>query len=297
MYKKILRELVPPLFNRFSSKNRLFRANSIILMEFYRLLKGKSADKLKYDEILRTLKENSEIERLFPESRMEEHYVYGNVRNTIEHPDLYGTQIRFYRVYDFFKKNYPDMFKPETKVLDVGDTSGILFQAMGKDGVSLNINQECVDYINKKGIRAVRGSAENIGFQDKSFDYCLCFQCLEHLPNPLMALNELGRVARKKVFISIPNTEKTTIYNIEYWIDLKKSSWGEANVRDVDCHIFEFSTADLKNLLSYTNLEYEMNFPINYFDNTTLKGSLLNGRFTSYFNFFVLRSVERERTF
>lgn len=187
-----------------------------------------------------------------------------------------------------FKTNYPDIFEANTTILDVGDTSGLLLESVNKKGTSLNINQECVDFIEKRGIKAILGNAEQIEIEDNSFDYCFCFQCLEHLLNPLAALKELGRIARKKVFLSIPYADNTNIYDVAYWQDLRKKSWGETDVRNVDCHVFEFSTKDLRKLLSYTDLEYENSFRMKFFDDSTLKNHLLNTRFASYFNFFVL---------
>ena len=248
----------------------------------------KNKEQLFRDELISQIKRIPEIEKFFSEEKMRSHYVYEPVRNTLEHPDLYITQIRYYRMYQFFKKEYPEIFNADTKILNVGDADSILLESIGKKGTSLNINQECVEFIKKKGMEVVLGDAEKIGFPDSSFDFVFCFQTLEHCPNPIKVLNELGRVAKKKVFLSIPYTEQTNIYNINYWTDLKKSSWKEKGVKNVDCHIFEFSTDDFKNILSYTNLEYERSFPIDYFDNDSFKGRLLNKVYSSYFNFFVL---------
>ena len=64
-------------------------------------------------------------------------------------------------------------------------------------------------------------------FEDNSFDYVMSFQCVEHLPNPLKALSEMSRVARKKVFVSIPNPSGTQVYSKDYWQSLEKRDGAE----------------------------------------------------------------------
>jgi len=284
--KRIVKQFIPPLFYKRATYRK---ARVLFLGELLKMKERKNKEQLFRDELISQIKRIPEIEKFFSEEKMRSHYVYEPVRNTLEHPDLYITQIRYYRMYQFFKKEYPEIFNADTKILNVGDADSILLESIGKKGTSLNINQECVEFIKKKGMEVVLGDAEKIGFPDSSFDFVFCFQTLEHCPNPIKVLNELGRVAKKKVFLSIPYTEQTNIYNINYWTDLKKSSWKEKGVKNVDCHIFEFSTDDFKNILSYTNLEYERSFPIDYFDNDSFKGRLLNKVYSSYFNFFVLK--------
>ena len=285
MIKRIVKQFIPPLFY----KRVIYRrARVLFLGELLKIKERKNKEQLFHDELVNQIEKIPEIEKFFSEEKMRSHYVYEPVRNSLEHPDLYITQIRYYRMYQFFKKEYPEIFQPDTRILNVGDADGIFLESIGKKETSLNINQECVEFIKKKEMEVVLGDAEKIGFPDSSFDFVFCFQTLEHCPNPIKVLNELGRVAKKKVFISIPCTEQTNIYNINYWIGLKRSSWGEKEVKNVDCHIFEFSTDDFKNILSYTNLEYERSFVIDYFDNDSFKGRLLNKVYSSYFNFFVL---------
>jgi len=286
MVKKVIRQFIPPIFYKRAIYSK---AKILLLYEILRLKERKNRYQLFHDELISQIKEIPEIKKFFPEDKMRGHYVYEPMRNTLKHPDLYIEQVRYYRMYDFFKKEYPEIFNSNTTILNAGDTDGILLEALGKNRTSLNINRECVEFIKKKGVEAVLGDAENLEFENSSFDFVFCFQTLEHCPNPIKVLNELGKVAKKKLFLSIPYTEQTNIYNINYWIDLKKSSWGEKEVKNVDCHIFEFSPEDFKNVLSYTNLEYEENFPIDYFNNDSFKGRLLNKIYPSYFNFFVLR--------
>jgi len=47
-------------------------------------------------------------------------------------------------------------------------------------------------------------NAEDLPFKSKSFDFVLCTEVLEHVPDWKSALKELQRVSRKKILITIP---------------------------------------------------------------------------------------------
>ena len=242
-----------------------------------------------YSRLLDLIENNPEIEELFPAKVVDRHYVYEATRQTPAHPDLFINQIRYYRMYKFFKQNYPEVFDNKVSVVDTGDTSGILFKAMKRKGLSVNINSEVVDFIRKSGIEAQIGDIECLSFGNKSFDYSFSFECIEHVLNPVRALKELSRITRKKVFLSIPFVENTVIYDADYWKRLKsmetrKGGWAESSVRDVDCHKIEFSTRDFKKILTHASLRYCDNFPINYFKPL----GLMRKNEGSYFNFFIL---------
>ncbi len=53
---------------------------------------------------------------------------------------------------------------------------------------------------------AVKASAEDLPFRDRSFDYVLCIEVLEHIPTEIRGriVSEMCRVARKKVVITHP---------------------------------------------------------------------------------------------
>ena len=144
-----------------------------------------------YRRLENLFKENPEINQLFPFEAFGKHYVYEPSRQTLDHPDIYINQVRYYRLYRFFKENYPEMLSDKISIADVGDTSGLLFKAMKRpQGLSVNINADVVDFIKSTGVEAKMGDIERLPFQDKSFDYTFSFQCLEHLCNPIRALSE-----------------------------------------------------------------------------------------------------------
>ncbi|MDD5148500.1 MAG: class I SAM-dependent methyltransferase [Candidatus ainarchaeum sp.] len=54
------------------------------------------------------------------------------------------------------------------------------------------------------GFGLVHASAEAIPFREGSFDFVLCSEVLEHVPDWKKALKELKRISRKKIVITIP---------------------------------------------------------------------------------------------
>lgn len=128
---------------------------------------------------------------------------------------------------------------PAVACLDVGDTDGLLLKHLGKNGTALNNSEKACAQIRANGIDVRLGDGQRLPFEDKSFDVALCFETLEHVPNPGLLLQELLRVARKKVFVSIPGVRETLIHP-----KVGHSRMGEY-------HIIEFSEFDFRTFLSH----------------------------------------------
>ena len=125
--------------------------------------------------------------------------------------------------------------------VDVGDTSGIFIKALGKRSLSMNISKAAAESIERKGLRAVLGDGTRLPIRDDGCDYVLCFETLEHLPNPLGALAELYRVCRKGAFISVPHVSRTTVYPPKF-MDFPQEL----------LHIFELSRVHWDALIAHT---------------------------------------------
>jgi len=77
------------------------------------------------------------------------------------------------------------------------------FDAWGCDYSQAAVNRRREEH----GLRITQGQAENIPFDDHSFDAVTLLQMFEHLPDPLGALKDIRRVLRPSglLFIETPN--------------------------------------------------------------------------------------------
>ncbi len=105
-------------------------------------------------------------------------------------------------------------------VLDAGCGEGELLRRgvlpAGIPPVSLDLRLESLaDARNTAGGgRFVCGSVLSLPFAAGSFDVVLCLEVLEHLDQPLPAVHELARVARKAVILSVPYEPYFRIGNV-----------------------------------------------------------------------------------
>jgi SAM-dependent methyltransferase len=128
-------------------------------------------------------------------------------------------------------------------VLDVGDSDGLMLRALGKSGTAVNALPGAIEHIRSNGVEAVLARGETLPFADASFDHVLCFQTLEHVEDPYALLVELARVARRRVFVSIPGVLRTHV--------LPRDASAPRGTE----HCFEFDRDDFIALTTHTPLE------------------------------------------
>lgn len=94
-------------------------------------------------------------------------------------------------------------------VLDVGCGNGNLLNALERVPVRAGTDRAI------RGLRHVRApavlaSAHRLPFADASFDAVVCAEVLEHLDDAILesTVNELQRVARRWIVVSVPNRER-----------------------------------------------------------------------------------------
>jgi len=129
------------------------------------------------------------------------------------------------------------------RVLDAGASDGFFLARLGaKRGVGLNFLEKCAQKIRADGFPACLGDLEELPFGDKAFDYVICCETIEHVCNPVQALNELARVCARRIYLTIPWLPRTRVNN-------RPPGWPE-----VESHVFEFSESDFAKVLSHTRL-------------------------------------------
>jgi SAM-dependent methyltransferase len=116
----------------------------------------------------------------------------------------------------WFRKNFPThversvLKKIEGKILDVGCGKGLFLfycQSRNLDVVGLEISKKKIKEAKTITNRfLVLGDACNLPFKEEVFDNVVAFDVIEHIKNPLKAIEEMSRVLKfkGKAFFHIP---------------------------------------------------------------------------------------------
>jgi len=93
-------------------------------------------------------------------------------------------------------------------VLDVGCGDGRIIESLASSYRTIGVDYAFSSIVHLK-TSGVQGSSAALPFQDKSFDLILCCEVLEHLDERLFleTVNELRRVSRRYILISVPYKE------------------------------------------------------------------------------------------
>ena len=97
-------------------------------------------------------------------------------------------------------------------ILDVGCGEGFTLHRLKEKGIGKKLEgleylQTAIDLGKEMypDIKITQGSIYKLPYKDNSFDLVLCTEVLEHLEEPEKALQELVRVSKKYLAISVPN--------------------------------------------------------------------------------------------
>jgi len=119
------------------------------------------------------------------------------------------------------------------------------------DSVNIDMNQDKLNFLQNKMpmIHVQQMEAERLKFDDKVFDYVLCIEMLEHLPNPRSAIKEISRVLKKggKVVLATPD------YNRKHWLLAEKFTPAGED------HVFKFTREKLEKMCQ----KYDL-FPVKH---------------------------------
>ncbi len=105
------------------------------------------------------------------------------------------------------------------RVLDIGCGHGINCVELNKRGfqcVGIEANQSFSEEA-RKHVEAHHMRAEKLDFPDKSFDTVIMLEVLEHIDDPYAALEEIVRVTKKNLILSVPNLQPLEVcveYNV-----------------------------------------------------------------------------------
>lgn len=127
--------------------------------------------------------------------------------------------LRYLPIIDDIKKTYKD----GDKILEVGSEITGITTYFQKPVTGVDV---AFDYSKKNGyLKPVKASAIKLPFPDKSFDYVLSVDMLEHIPKEKRqkTITEMVRVAKYKVYLSFPAGKKSEMVDKQlYDFFLKK---------------------------------------------------------------------------
>ena len=177
-----------------------------------------------------------------------------------------GTQYRNYaeeakknRTYFDFAEAIVQCFEP-SKTLEIGCATGATvdhLNTFGVDAHGLDISEWAVE--NRLHPNVILGSADNLPYEDKSFDVVFSCHALEHLPTAIKdkAISEMGRVCRGFQFHMLPilesgpyvgdrfghllnlRTDKThnLLFDRTWWLDqLSNTGWTDTGFKIAILH-------------------------------------------------------------
>jgi ubiquinone biosynthesis O-methyltransferase len=111
------------------------------------------------------------------------------------------------------------------KMLEIGCGMGGLSVILAKKGCDITALDFNLDYLEITKLRASRynlnlnlinSTAENLPFNDKSFDIILCYDVLEHTKDPYKVIKEISRVLKPEGQVYITIINKYGIKDVHY---------------------------------------------------------------------------------
>ena len=100
--------------------------------------------------------------------------------------------------------------KPAGRLLDVGCGPGLLLQEARRRGYAVagcDVSAWAIDYAREQGLDARAGLLEALAYPAAGFDIAIANHTLEHIPEPLPFLREMGRILKPDglLVIGVPN--------------------------------------------------------------------------------------------
>jgi len=121
-----------------------------------------------------------------------------------------------------------NLLKPNHRILEIGCGIGTIVFELNKQGYDItgtDISTEAIDYGLKKygDIRLQVRAAEDLGYEDESFDVVLSFDLFEHIAKIDKHLSEVSHVLRKDglYLFQTPNKYSNVIFETLYHKSLK----------------------------------------------------------------------------
>jgi len=141
------------------------------------------------------------------------------------------------------------------RILDVGADQGFL-----KNHLPPGVFYQGIGFSDRDFITNLDLEQEKIPFPDNSFDCVLCLDVLEHLENIHEIFDELCRISKEWIIVSLPNpwADLMTSWTIEpYKVDRNTKYYGLPLEREKDRHKWFFSSSEALQFIKYRSEKNE----------------------------------------
>ncbi|MFA6494737.1 MAG: class I SAM-dependent methyltransferase, partial [Candidatus Paceibacterota bacterium] len=160
------------------------------------------------------------------------------------------------------------------KVLDIGCGDGLFMQALAQKGATVSgvdISEEGAKKCQKKSLNVLVAdiTAEDLPYQDKTFDAVIMLDVLEHVYDPDGLLREAIRVSKQTIIISVPNFNSLPA---RFQVLLGKVP---ENNRPNKGHVYWFNYPVLTELLRRNHLKAEKISCNTFFENKPIVGNIM----------------------
>ena len=138
-----------------------------------------------------------------------------------------------------------DQFGPylEGKLLDVGSRDNTLKALLKKDATLVDKNNP--------NLPAFDWEKESLPFDDNSFDAVICLDTMEHIDRFHFAVDDLLRVSKRYVIISLPNCWRKMYKYMLIKGQGSRPSYGLPPEPPLDRHRWFFNTEDIQDFFYY----------------------------------------------
>lgn len=109
--------------------------------------------------------------------------------------------------------------------LDVGSASGFMVSEISKDHpgkifFGIDVYDKAIKFAKKRypNIKFQVATAEKLPFKNGSFDLILCFETIEHIENPQIALEEMKRVLKKGGTAIVTMDSGSILFRVVWWV-------------------------------------------------------------------------------
>lgn len=146
----------------------------------------------------------------------------------------------------------------KVKILDIGGSNGETHRFFSPDEAEITI----IDLDEARGKNYVRGSALDMPFENKSFDYAVSFEVLEHIPREHRAtfIQEAMRICKGEFILTAPFAGKhDEVFKSEIYVNKLWKNIHHQNHKWL-CEHIEYrtpKTEDLEKILKQQNLKFQ----------------------------------------